>query len=412
MSTRSSMTSSSSPPIGSDDGNIKRRSSSSRGGRLFLGAESSHMCSSSSSLSLGAFVLDQRRHNRAIVILSPREVLSSIHNDMTTRMIVEFVLCLAIFQFGLRGPSLVVLPMFMGGMMTMRNIPYQLTMAGDVLLDLTLNNEYLPKTDVIFPSDRLWLISLWIPLMTVLLLGSFLPLSPTRVHHGTITTTSSFVDSNNNNNNNNGPLSNAHAGSCVVLVGIGASELITQTTKFYVGRLRPNFYGMCGFDVSTLRCANGFEMEMESRMSFPSGHSSLSFAGSVCLVLFFLGRCGLGRTAVPTTRGRVVPMSSWWRRFAFVMSFSPLLISLWCATSRLVDNWHHPSDILAGSIVGTVSAFVSYHIWFPHVLSVHAGIPLSVISSAFYDDNCPSGDVGMTYLLGEKSLSLPTFDVA
>jgi hypothetical protein len=147
------MTSSSSPPIGSDDGNIKRRSSSSRGGRLFLGAESSHMCSSSSSLSLGAFVLDQRRHNRAIVILSPREVLSSIHNDMTTRMIVEFVLCLAIFQFGLRGPSLVVLPMFMGGMMTMRNIPYQLTMAGDVLLDLTLNNEYLPKTDVIFPCE-------------------------------------------------------------------------------------------------------------------------------------------------------------------------------------------------------------------------------------------------------------------
>ena len=34
------------------------------------------------------------------------------------------------------------------------------------------------------------------------------------------------------------------------------------------------------------------EMEMEARMSFPSGHSSLSFCGAVCLVLFFVGRLG------------------------------------------------------------------------------------------------------------------------
>lgn len=185
-------------------------------------------------------------------------------------------------------------------------------------------------------ADRLWLISLWIPLITVLVLGSFLPLSPVRHPQPTTSTTSSFVE-------NNGPLSNAHAGSCVILVGIGISELITQTTKFYVGRLRPNFYGMCGFDTSTLSCTAGHDMIMESRMSFPSGHSSLCFAGSVCLVLFFLGRCGLGRTSCVPIRGGgrvgiVGPMSSRWGRIAFVMSFSPLLLSLWCATSRLVGE--------------------------------------------------------------------------
>jgi hypothetical protein len=72
---------------------------------------------------------------------------------MTMRILIEFALCLGMFHFGLRGPTLFVLPMFMGGMMNMRDIPYQLTKAGDVLLDLTLNNEYVPKSDVIFPCE-------------------------------------------------------------------------------------------------------------------------------------------------------------------------------------------------------------------------------------------------------------------
>jgi diacylglycerol diphosphate phosphatase/phosphatidate phosphatase len=186
---------------------------------------------------------------------------------------------------------------------------------------------------------------------------------------------------------NNNPLHNIHAGVCTLLVAIGISEFVTQTIKFYVGRLRPNFYSMCGFDKQSFDCTNGEEMEMEARMSFPSGHSSLSFCGAVCLVLFFVGRLGLGRPLVSSVK----------RKTLTVLSFAPLLLSSWCATSRLVgkgegitlccnyfmmswastclwfpahsyqitakDNWHHPSDIIAGSILGSVAALVSYHIW-------------------------------------------------
>lgn len=130
---------------------------------------------------------------------------------------------------------------------------------------------------------------------------------------------------------NNNPLLNIHAGTCCVLVAIGISELVTQVFKFYVGRLRPCFYSMCGFDKATLACTNGVEMEMEARMSFPSGHSSLSFCGLVCVVLFLLGRVGLGRnigSVVASGRGKVLT----------VLSFTPLLLSFYCATSRLVGT--------------------------------------------------------------------------
>lgn len=153
----------------------------------------------------------------------------------------------------------------------------------------------------------------------------------------------------------NNPLHNIHAGTCTILTAIGISEFVTQVFKFYVGRLRPNFYSMCGFDKQTLQCTNGDEMEMESRMSFPSGHSSLSYCGMMTVVLFLIARAGLGRVERQSSLGKF--------KVSVVSSFVPLLFSFWCATSRLVDHWHHPSDIIAGSIVGTVSASIAYHLW-------------------------------------------------
>ena len=73
-------------------------------------------------------------------------------------------------------------------------------------------------------------------------------------------------------------------------------------------------------------------MEMEARMSFPSGHSSLSSAGLVCLVLFFRGRV---RSNVASGKGKVLT----------VASFAPLLLCGWCATSRLVGECGVPSAL-------------------------------------------------------------------
>jgi membrane-associated phospholipid phosphatase len=227
-----------------------------------------------------------------------------------------------------------------------------------------------------FAAHRLWFLSLWAPIIIVSIIGGIFPL-----------VASTFP--------NNNPLHNIHGGICTILTAIGISEFVTQVFKFYVGRLRPNFYAMCGFDKATLACTNGEEMEMEARMSFPSGHSSLSYCGMMALVLFFIGRAGLGRVGKQYSLVRY--------KFSVLLSFVPLLFSFWCATSRLVDNWHHPSDIIAGSILGVVSACIAYHIWYPHVLAVHAGIPLSVVQLSREETSV----TGPNFMLLDKQISLP-----
>mmetsp|Transcript_7447 Transcript_7447/g.13819 ORF Transcript_7447/g.13819 Transcript_7447/m.13819 type:complete len:367 (+) Transcript_7447:128-1228(+) len=309
---------------------------------------------------------------------SPSEIISSIYNDFTLSLARDAILSMICFLFGVYGPKRFILPA-MGGL-TIRPIPYQMTAAGDVLLDLNLSNDLVPKTDVTFPSEKLWFISLWLPISIIFFLGLIFPLN-VQLSNGL----------------QNSPLHNVHAGMCTILVAIGIAELFTQVFKFYVGRLRPNFYAMCGFDKETLECTNGEKMEMEARMSFPSGHTSLSFCGLVCVVLFLLGRGS--RISKSTVRGKLLT----------IVSFMPLLLSFYCATSRLVDNWHHPSDIIAGAIMGTVSACISYHIWFPQLGSIYAGIPLSVISGV---EDVSTNKHGSDYHGVEQSPGIPVYSSA
>jgi diacylglycerol diphosphate phosphatase / phosphatidate phosphatase len=185
---------------------------------------------------------------------------------------------------------------------------------------------------------KLWFIALKLPLIIIITIGAIFPL----------------VISMPKNN----PLVNIHHGTCTILVAIGLSEFICNTAKVYVGRLRPNFYAMCGFDKETLECTADSHQQAESRMSFPSGHSSVSFTGLVCVTLFLLGRVGLNRnvgTIRSSARGKTL----------LLISCMPLLLAFYCAVSRLADNWHHPSDIIAGTALGTICAGISYHLYFP-----------------------------------------------
>ena len=64
---------------------------------------------------------------------------------------------------------------------------------------------------------------------------------------------------------------------------LGLADLVTNTTKNYVGRLRPNFYTSCAWDARRSECAwepsrmpdPHFE-PIEARHSFPSEHASLA----------------------------------------------------------------------------------------------------------------------------------------
>ena len=96
-----------------------------------------------------ASLVSEQAQQTLIRVRSPREIVSSFYNDMSWVLFRGFGVSIVTFFVGCAGPKLWVLPL-MGGL-TMRPIPYQMTNAGDVLLDLELANELIPKADVTFP---------------------------------------------------------------------------------------------------------------------------------------------------------------------------------------------------------------------------------------------------------------------
>jgi len=221
-----------------------------------------------------------------------------------------------------------------------RPIPYQvLSSSGDVVLDLGLNHVLVEKSTV--PSRFNFHTSVTLVLIILCLISQLRPIIPEFKRHDTISTL------------------------CVLFTATGMSEFITGLIKAYVGRLRPNFYNLCKFDIELLQCTADPWVIKTAYSSFPSNHSSLAFTGMGVLVFFFLGRQRIydagGRSVLP------------------LICFLPWAYSSFVASSRLVDNWHHPSDILAGTLLGIFCSTVSYHLWYPSVLSPNSSVPLTVI---------------------------------
>ena len=82
---------------------------------------------------------------------SPQEIISSIYNDFSWSLGRDLILTFACFLFGVYGPKTMILPLIGG--LTMRQIPYQVTAAGDVIVDLALANELIPKSEVTFRCE-------------------------------------------------------------------------------------------------------------------------------------------------------------------------------------------------------------------------------------------------------------------
>jgi len=162
-----------------------------------------------------------------------------------------------------------------------------------------------------------------------------------------------------------------HAIICVLFSAMGMSECITNVLKLYVGRLRPNFYSLCEFSTQTLKCMADELTIREGRRSFPSGHSSFSFCGMGVLVHYFMGRVG---HKVVFEQG-TADISSFRRKILCLLCLSPWMYAAFVACSRLVDNWHHPSDIVAGSLIGIFCSHFAYHLWYPPLFYPNTGVP-------------------------------------
>ena len=131
-----------------------------------------------------------------------------------------------------------------------------------------------------------------------------------------------------------------------LLLGVGGSEGSTQLLKHWVLRRRPNFYQLCQFNTTTRQCEAGYHEVLEAQMSFPSGHSSLSWCGMIVVTWFMLKRR-------PSRAGKL---------YFFVSAVLPLSFATFVASTRIVDHWHHVSDVLSGVFLGCIWGSIGYHV--------------------------------------------------
>ncbi|KAL0423759.1 UNVERIFIED_CONTAM: putative lipid phosphate phosphatase 3, chloroplastic [Sesamum radiatum] len=137
------------------------------------------------------------------------------------------------------------------------------------------------------------------------------------------------------------------------------TAIITDSIKDAVGRPRPNFFyrcfpdGIAIFDLNDgdVLCTGDKKIIKEGYKSFPSGHSSWSFAGLGFLALYLCGKI------------RVFDRNGHAAKLCIVLL--PYLCAALVAISRVDDYWHHWTDVFTGSILGAVVSLICYLQFFP-----------------------------------------------
>lgn len=131
---------------------------------------------------------------------------------------------------------------------------------------------------------------------------------------------------------------------------------------FYPG-LRPNFYAVCDPDPTRMTPVNGFYTTAVCRNSlvqtdldgFPSGHASTAWAAWTYVSFYFWAR--------------LKPFddtSHFWKIYPIL--FIPIGIVIWESTTRITEHWHSVTQVVWGSIIGILSAFIGYrlnHLGYP-----------------------------------------------
>ncbi|KAG5675412.1 hypothetical protein PVAND_005320 [Polypedilum vanderplanki] len=147
----------------------------------------------------------------------------------------------------------------------------------------------------------------------------------------------------------------------LLLFGISINQFITDGTKFVVGRLRPHFMDVCrpvlsngltckdldnwNTYISDYTCTNQDVSDWtltNARISFPSGHASFSFYCSFFCAFYIQSRMKFGGSK----------LLKHFIQLVFVTA------ALYTGLSRITDYKHHPTDVIAGSILGILIAFV------------------------------------------------------
>ncbi|PKS11304.1 hypothetical protein jhhlp_003066 [Lomentospora prolificans] len=156
-------------------------------------------------------------------------------------------------------------------------------------------------------------------------------------------------------------------------IAVILTSFITDLIKNTVGRPRPDLLARCkpamGTEPNTLVtidvCTETDHHTLhDGWRSFPSGHSSFSFAGLGFLSIFFAGQLHVFRH---THGGRDLSRA--------LLCLAPLLGAALIAISRCEDYRHDVYDVCCGSILGFTIAYWSYRRHWPSLTARNCDQP-------------------------------------
>jgi membrane-associated phospholipid phosphatase len=144
-----------------------------------------------------------------------------------------------------------------------------------------------------------------------------------------------------------------------LLQSFGLTLVITNIIKFTYGGLRPDFLARCLPDINLI-CTGSASVIQEGRLSFPSGHASISCSGLVYLSLFLFFELGLA--APPFRQEQSEPTRNPMVFLKLSVTLCPVIGAILIGISRVVDHRHHPYDGVWGLLLGTVIAILVVYV--------------------------------------------------
>ncbi|KAL4796445.1 PAP2 superfamily-domain-containing protein [Aspergillus venezuelensis] len=175
--------------------------------------------------------------------------------------------------------------------------------------------------------------------------------------------------------------------------------MATEGLKDLYGKPRPDMLARCDPDIENIAryavsglgqrlqgaptmvswdiCRNKADMlRMDGFMSFPSGHSSFSFAGLTYFTLYLASKFSVTFPYLPHTPSTqsLAPLST--RHiirsqgaapplYLLILVFVPWAVAFFISASRWYDYRHHGFDIIFGSVLGMFFAYVAFRLYSP-----------------------------------------------
>jgi len=143
-----------------------------------------------------------------------------------------------------------------------------------------------------------------------------------------------------------------HHATLGTLMAWAFTNFIVTCIKLATGRPRPNY-------TST----DGTLGTNDSRSSFPSGHSALSFSSLVFVSLYLAAKMKIFKNH----EGSLVAKAS--------LVLLPIALATVVSVSRVIDYHHDFSDVQAGALIGAGIGLMAYFLWYPSQFDEHCDLP-------------------------------------